>query len=310
MDPSDTPYIELVEQQQDLIVKFSPEGRLLYVNPAYCDLVGKTREELNGSIFMPVTERQYADVIATQMVKLFRPPFACYVDQWMQTKKGLRCISWSACSLRDGTGAVTAIVATGRDVTNQKKEEKAVKKRDRELMMVVESGSRMYYSHTPDQVMDYVSPRIRILLGCRPRSGRRLWTDYLSDHPANAAGLERTLRAIASGRREPPYRLELVKADGSRIWVEVNEIPVVKEGRTVAIVGSLLDVTEKKQVEEGMIEADILIRGPSSAGKGWRSEIQQPKRSPVETLRSIFMKREDEPGGDEDRDFELPEALR
>ena len=294
MEPADDIFRELVEHQQDLIVKFSVEGRILYVNPAYCELIGKTKEELAGSIFMPVTERQYADVIATQLVKLFRPPYSCYVEQWIPTRKGMRCINWSAKSLLEGAGTVRAIVASGRDITAQKNKEREIQKRDRELMLLVENGSQMYYSHTPDHVLDYVSPRIRTLLGCRPRSGKRLWTDHLSQNPANTAGLERTLRALASGRREPVYRLEFVTADGGTVWVEVNEIPVVKDAKTVAIVGSLVDVTEKKQVEEGLAEADILIKGPGSAGKGWRSEPGQPKQSPVESLKSIFGRKQDE----------------
>jgi PAS domain S-box-containing protein len=294
MEPADDIFRELVEHQQDLIVKFSVEGQIQYVNSAYCDLVGKTKEELIGSIFMPVTERQYADVIATQLVKLFRPPYSCYVEQWMPTRKGMRCINWSAKSLLEGAGTVRAIVASGRDITAQKNKEREIQKRDRELMLLVESGSQMYYSHTPDHVLDYVSPRIRTLLGCHPRSGKRLWTDHLSQNPANAAGLERTLRAITSGRREPVYRLEFMTADGGTVWVEVNEIPVVKDTKTVAIVGSLVDVTEKKEVEEGLAEADILIKGPGAAGKGWRSEPGEPRHSPVESLKSIFGRKQDE----------------
>ncbi|WAC04646.1 MAG: PAS domain-containing protein [Methanoregula sp.] len=293
MEPADDIFRELVEHQQDLIVKISPEGRILYANPAYCELVGKSAEQLLGSIFMPVTERQYADVIATQMVKLFRPPHSCYVEQWMPTRKGTRCINWSARSLLEGTGSVRAIVASGRDITAQKKREKAIQKRDRELMLLVESGSPMYYSHTPDHVMDYVSPRIRSLLGCRPRVGKRLWTDYLSQNPANAAGLERTLRAISSGRREPVYRLEFVTAQGDTIWVEVNEIPVVKDGKTVAIVGSLVDVTEKKQVEEGFAEADILIKG-SRSGMNGHQESGYGTQSPLNYFRQVLKKKERE----------------
>jgi PAS domain S-box-containing protein len=300
---------EIVEQQKDPVVKFTPEGRLLYVNPAYCEVVGKTKEELAGSVFMPVTERQYADVIATQLVKLFRPPHSCHVEQWMMTRKGMRCISWSAKSLLSETGAVRAVIATGRDITAQKQQEKVVRKRDRELMLVVESGSRMYYTHTPDHVMDYVSPRIRTLLKVRPRTGKRLWTDYLSENPANAAGLERTLRAVASGRREPPYRLELVATDGTKIWVEVNEIPVVRDGKTVAIAGSLTDVTEKMQVEEGMEEADILIKGTRNLISGvsdnpaGRTQDKNILQSPVSYLKSKYTKKDTKPEPQEE--FEI-----
>jgi len=282
MEMLDTEYRDLVECQQDLIVKFSLEGRLLFVNRAYCETVGKSKDELSGSVFMPVTEERYADVAATLMANLFRPPFACTVEQWIPTRLGMRCISWSARSILCDDGNVGAIVAVGRDVTRLKNEQKAIRKRDEELLLLIESGSPLYYTHTPDHTMVYVSPRIRSLLECRPGVGKRLWTDYVTDNKMNAEGLERTLRAVASGRREPPYRLEMLTCSGKRIWVEVNEIPVVKNGRTVAIAGSLEDVTEKMYVEEGMAEAEILFKGVRPKEPGATG------RSPLGAIRSIF----------------------
>jgi PAS domain S-box-containing protein len=253
-------YHDLVEHQNDLIVSFSPEGRLIFVNSAYCDLVGKSKDELIGSIFMPVTAERYSDVIATQMIKLFRPPFSCTVEQWVQTPGGLRCISWSAKSIVEDGKSVLSIAAIGRDITQIRREMKEIKRKDEELMLVVESGGPMYYSHSPDHILMYVSPRIRSLLGVPARVGKRAWTDYLTENPVNAAGLERTIRAITTGRREPPYRLEMAAVNGGVVWVEVNEIPVVKNGKTIAMVGSMTDVTEKMQVEEGLAEAEFLIK--------------------------------------------------
>lgn len=281
----DNSYRELVDCQQDLIVKFNPEGRLLFVNPAYCAITGKTREELTGSVFMPVTNERYTDVMATHMTKLFRPPFACIVEQWIPSSKGLRCISWSAKSILDKNNGVTAIVATGRDITGRKREEREIRQRDDDLLLLIESGQQMYYTHTPDHVMLYSSPRIRTLLGGRSHSGRRLWTDYLSDNPINAAGLERTFRAVASGRREPPYRLELLREDGTRIWVEVNEIPVVKNGKTVAIAGSIVDITEMMQIDEGVAEAEILFKGSGNTGRKNDDPVPSKSKSPLSIFR-------------------------
>jgi len=294
MDATETHYKDLVECQQDFLVKFSLEGRLLFVNSAYSEALGKSRDELVGSVFMPVNDERYADVVATQMTKLFRPPFACIVEQWIQTPRGMRCISWSARSILDADKNVSAIVAAGRDTTPVKNEQKAIRKRDEELMLVLESGSQMYYSHTPDHTLVYVSPRIRSLLGCRPGEGKRAWTDFLTDNPANAAGLERTLRAVSSGRREPPYRLEMLTGSGKRIWVEVNEIPVVRNGKTVAIAGSIEDVTDKMYVEEGAAEAEILFKGVRP------KEPENNVRSPFGALRSIFSR--DKPGSADNND--------
>jgi PAS domain S-box-containing protein len=229
MDATDADYRDLVEEQQDLIVKISLEGRLRFTNRAYCELLGKSREELDGSVFMPVTSERYSDALATQMTKLFRPPYTCVVDQWLQTKIGLRCISWSIRSVLDGNSSPVALVATGRDTTPLKSNQKATRKRDEELLLLIESGPQMYYSHTPDHRTTYASPRIRSLLKCTGGGKKKAWTDFLTDNPVNAAGLERTLRAVTSGKREPPYRLEMEAEYGTRVWIEVNEIPGCEE---------------------------------------------------------------------------------
>ena len=306
----DADYKELVDCQQDLIVKFSPEGRLLFVNPAYCAAVGKTKDELIGSIFMPVTSERYSDVMASRMTRLFRPPFACTVEQWLPSPQGLRCISWSAKSILDGNGGVSAIVATGRDITRLRKEQRAIRKRYDDLMLVVESGKQMHYTHSLDHVVMFVSPRLRALLGCRPHAGKRLWTDYLTDNPTNAEGLERTLRAIATGRREPSYRLELAGREGARIWVEVNEMPVVRDGKIVAIAGSLMDVTEKKQVDEGIIEAEILLKGSGSGKKSGTNNGKEASntKKPLALFRSIFSG--EKAADDDDVLIDIPEDIR
>jgi PAS domain S-box-containing protein len=304
----DTTYKELVEHLQDLLVKFSPEGRLLFVNTAYCNAVGKTKEELADSVFMPATDERYTDVIATQMTKLFRPPYSCLVEQWISSPLGSRCISWSARSITDGNGNVTAIVATGRDISRIKREHRAIRKRDEELMLLLESGTQMYFTHTPDHSLLYVSPRIRALLGDASRSGKRLWTDYLTDNPLNAKGLERTLKAISTCRREPPYRLEFYGRNTAKIWVEVNEIPVVKNKKTVAIAGFLVDVTEKKKVEEGLIEAEILLKGYGSEKKGAGETAGEAGRGPFSALKSIFSPEKTE--AEEDIPLNIPTNLR
>ena len=311
MDTTDTMYRDLVECQQDLIVKFNLEGRLLFVNSAYCEAVGKSREALDGSVFMPVTSERYSDVIATQMTRLFRPPYACTVEQWIQTPKGMRCFSWSAKSVLNGSNSVESIVATGHDITRIKSEQRAIKKKDEELMLAIESGNQMYYTHTPDHTMMFVSPRLRALLGCHPKEGKRTWTDYLTDNPMNAAGLERTIQAIVSGRREPPYRVEMSSRDGRILRLEVDEIPLVKNGKTISIAGCVTDITEKVHVEEGLAEAEILIPELAIAKKRIAGQpvfpVIRPKK-PLGFFQSIFSRKSDE---EKDTDFpDLPRNLK
>jgi PAS domain S-box-containing protein len=209
------------------------------------------------------------------------------------------------------SNVVESIVATGHDITRIKREQKAIKKKDEELMLAIESGNQMYYTHTPDHTMMFVSPRLRALLGCRPKEGKRIWTDYLTNNPMNAAGLERTLKAISSGRREPLYRLEMSSRDGRILRLEVNEIPLVKNGKTVSIAGCVTDITEKVQVEEGLAEAEVFIPDLAVSKKRIAGQpvysVPPPKKKPG-FFRSLFSKKPDE---EEDLDFpDLPQNLK
>ncbi|MGA9388760.1 MAG: PAS domain S-box protein, partial [Candidatus Bathyarchaeia archaeon] len=134
----------------------------------------------------------------------------------------------------------------------------AVEKRESEerLKAIVENTSNVYYSHGPDHVLTYVSPQVREVFGYEPEEVLTNWQNLLTDNPVNLKGIELTQRAIDTGQRQPPYLLELVGRDGRKAWVEVHESPVVRNGKTVAMVGSITDITERRKAEEALRESE------------------------------------------------------
>jgi hypothetical protein len=92
--------------------------------------------------------------------------------------------------------------------------------------------------------------------------------------------------------------------NGYTVWVEVNEIPVVRHGKTVAIAGSIEDITEKVHVDVGLAEAEDLLK--ISAAR--RKEVHgHGTRSPFGFLKSLFSR---EPEDESDRQFEIPKNLK
>ncbi|MET0068494.1 MAG: EAL domain-containing protein [Candidatus Thiodiazotropha sp.] len=114
------------------------------------------------------------------------------------------------------------------------------------LRNIVEYSSNLHYFHTDKHVLTYLSPQTSRFLDCEPEEAKRRWTEFSTDHPVNKKGFEITQRAIDTGERQPPYELELVGTKGRKIWVQVNESPVVREGRTIGIVGALTDISDSK----------------------------------------------------------------
>ena len=79
---------------------------------------------------------------------------------------------------------------------------------------------------------------------------------------------------------------------GKAVWVEVNEIPVVKNQKTVSIVGSMVDVTEKKLVEEALAEAEDLFRDFNGTKKRrYNLPPAEREKGPMKYIRSLISHR-------------------
>jgi PAS domain S-box-containing protein len=147
-----------------------------------------------------------------------------------------------------------------REVVERQRAEDALRESQHRVSEIIEYSTNMFYSHTADGMITYVSPQSRRLLGCEPEEALRRYQEFLTDHPANGRCVEATRRALETGEKQPPYELELCGADGVTRWVEVNEAPVIRNGRTVGLVGSLTDVTEAKRAAAEQARLELQLR--------------------------------------------------
>jgi PAS domain S-box-containing protein len=121
---SEEKYRLLVENQTDLVVKLDLDGRFLFVSPSYCTLFNKSEQELLGQKFMPLVHPEDREATSQMLEKLYQPPHRVLLEQRAMTKDGWRCLSWMDTAILDENRQVTAILAVGRDITEQKSAEK------------------------------------------------------------------------------------------------------------------------------------------------------------------------------------------
>lgn len=173
-----------------------------------------------------------------------------------QVFNGKGAFLWMIASpLFDNNGQLVGAIESIRDITERKQIEKALQQSEQKLRDIIEHSTNLFYSHTSDHIITYASPQTRKFFDCEPEEALVKWTDFLTDNPLNAEGLAYTQRAIDTGEPQPVYQLELVGKKGRKIWVEAGETPVVCNGKTVAVVGALTDITKRRQAEEKLIQS-------------------------------------------------------
>lgn len=147
-------------------------------------------------------------------------------------------------------GKVRKLFGTVQDITQRKLAEIELRESEEKLRNIFENGTNVFYSHTTDGIVNFISPQIKDLLGYTQEEAKKKWTVFCSDNPINKTGSEYTKKAIETGEPQPVYELEFVHKNGKKVLVEVRESPVVKDGKTIAIVGAFCDITQRKNNEQ------------------------------------------------------------
>ncbi len=228
--------------------------RFVYINDAYEQITGVKHEDVKGKTVhevWPETEPEWikryghtAVTGETQIFDLFHAP----------TNKLYHCNVYRPWESQNRFCVVF------EDITEKHFALKNLKESEEKLRNIIEHSTNMFYSHTPDHMITYVSPQSKKVLGYSPEELKIKWTEVASDHPVNELGFRKTMKAIETGKPQDTYELELVQKSGRKVWVEVREAPLVKNGKTVSIVGALTDITKRKEAEKALRESRAMYQ--------------------------------------------------
>lgn len=226
------------------------KGVFLDVNEAYIKLTKWSREELIGhtteelKIYLPGERKEFVDkLVNKRIVQGEVKKFITATDEVLEAGGFYELIE---------LGGQACILSMFYDMTEQKQTREIIHANEEKLRAIVEHTQNIYYSYTTDRMLTYMSGQTKTILGYEPEEALVKWQNFITDHPINQRGIELAQRAIDTGVAQEPYILELKAKDGKHIWVEVRESPVVRDGSTVAIVGALTDITDRKKAEEDL----------------------------------------------------------
>jgi PAS domain S-box-containing protein len=139
---SEEQYRNIVEDQTEFISRFLPDGTHIFVNDAYCRYFGIAREDILGHRFRPVIHSDDREAVAGFFATLTLTNPVGIIDQRTIMPDGsTRWQRWSDRAIFDAYGNVVQYQSVGRDITEYKQAEEALKEREEQLHLAIDSAN-------------------------------------------------------------------------------------------------------------------------------------------------------------------------
>jgi diguanylate cyclase (GGDEF)-like protein/PAS domain S-box-containing protein len=252
-------YIATTNLTGDIIAKLDTHGRWAFVNDAACQFYGKSREELlginsRGSVHPDDLELTAQRIRETRAGKELHKGF---VNRQI-TPTGIRVVEWNGYPLFDEEGKYAGIQITGRDITERKRMEEALRESEERYRLLAENASDLIWTMDMNLRYTYMSPSVKRMRGYIAEEviGTRV-NETMT--PASLEAIRKAFveeMALGKEMQEELFRSRTLEAemyckDGSTVWTELK-LTFLRDpdGRPNGIMGVTRDISERKQMEE------------------------------------------------------------
>ncbi len=121
-------YQSMVENQTEIVSRFTPDGTFTFVNETYCRVLNKTKDELLGKKWQPITPiSDDLQLIEEKLTKLSLQNPTVTVENRVYTADGeIRWFQFVNSAFFDQQGDILEIQSVGRDITEKKQAEEEI----------------------------------------------------------------------------------------------------------------------------------------------------------------------------------------
>ncbi|MCA9980118.1 MAG: PAS domain S-box protein, partial [Anaerolineales bacterium] len=251
----------IVESQIDLVSRYKPDTTLLYVNEAYCNYFGYTREEVIGKSFLFMVADTEKELVHQRLAELHINPAPRTLIMRDEAPDGRdRWVQWTDYGLLDENGKLYMVQAVGREITEMKQLEIALRQSQQRLETLVANLPGFVYrcQNTPDWSVIYISDGVLDIMGYRAEEflHGRVQISNLIEPEWRQYVYQEVQKAIAEQR---PYELtyQVRHKDGSLRWMwergRLMSEPQLSRD-TAVLEGFVTDITEQKRAEEVLLQ--------------------------------------------------------
>jgi PAS domain S-box-containing protein len=243
---SESRYRNVVESQTDLICRYLPDTSLTFVNDAYCRYFRRTREELLGSKFLQFVPESLHEKILNNIRSLLDGSHGegHLEHQVVEPDGEIGWMHWINCVTRSD-GGVVELQGIGRDITENKRLQEDLSRREREFATLVENSPDIISRLDRSLRFTYVSPAAHSQFGIPAALFIGKSVREVGVHAKDLRSFESACKNVFTSRK-PEYREFFYgeKYYRTRIIPEFTET-----GAVVSVMCIDQDITEQRRIE-------------------------------------------------------------
>jgi len=237
--------LDILERQNNLIVRVDSQNRFLYISQAYADFFGLEKNEMLGKVFIPPICEE--DVVAFQNIHntIKQTKTAATIIQRELTQNGWAWFEWNITPILDENGEIKEIQSVGQDVTSLISTKdtlnlifQALEQSSAAVLITDTDGKIIYANQKFKQLYKYEDED---LIGENPR--------ILKSGLTNETIFDEMWQSILRGEE---FNCELTNKtkDGNLKWVLISISPIKNEcGEITNFVAISEDIGPQKQME-------------------------------------------------------------
>ncbi|HLO52458.1 MAG TPA: PAS domain S-box protein [Kamptonema sp.] len=256
----------VINANPDPIFVKDEQHRWIILNNAYCQLMGKSRNELIGKSDYDFFTKEEADTFWEKDELVFNTGIPNENQENFTDSQGnLHLISTKKTALLKADGS-KVLVGTIRDITEYKRQEIALEESEARLQRLAANVPGIIYQVqlSPDNSISfpYVSSGVSSILGYTAAEIQKIGGQIFGEllHPEDLVRIPSYIKQIESGADGDIFEIEyrIKHQDGSWRWLCSRDTAFARtpEGKLKQTLGTATDITEQKQQE---IEIRLLL---------------------------------------------------
>ena len=251
---SEETYRTILQQMEDSYFEVDLGGHLTFVNNSVCRDLGYSREELTGMSYKDFTAEDDIESLFRVFNEVYRTGVPNKGFPWKTIRKdGSHGFAETSISLlKNSKGEISGFRGVGRDITERRQMEEALRESEKRLRLISENSSDVICLHDPDHRYVYVSPACKQVLGYEPEEliGTNPWELV---HPDDLEALRKEGQEKALQGMPVLLSYRIRKKSGEYVWFEsVSQSLKDDVGKVLGFVTSSRDITERKKTEEAL----------------------------------------------------------